>query len=391
MINNYPYTDFHELNTDWLLNEVKTLKDKVDKLPEDYPDLDQITAQIDNLQNIVDLLVLNKVDKIPGMGLSENDFTNAEQTKLAGIEAGAEVNVQADWNVTNTNSDAYIKNKPTITPGSPKNIWYAECTTAAGTAAKVATSDTADFVLAAGNMVRVQFTNANSYNGTATLNVDGTGAHNITRVGTTTTTRYYWTAGEVVDLVYDGTNFVMSNKGTASTTYYGLTKLSSSVSSTSEALAATPKAVKTVNDALAGKVDAVAGKGLSSNDFTDVEKALVDNTAAYVADQGTSGTWMWRRWSDNRYECWSVIGVTDLAITSQSGNVYYASVSPISYPFTFNARPLLIMGVCGETSGCWVGSTFAGLSATGTIYVFKSVAATLNVTLNIYLTGYVTP
>ena len=27
---------------------------------------------------------------------------------------GAEVNVQSDWNETNTNSDAYIQNKPTI-------------------------------------------------------------------------------------------------------------------------------------------------------------------------------------------------------------------------------------------------------------------------------------
>lgn len=59
----------------------------------------------------------NKVDKISGMGLSSNDFTSAEKTKLAGIASGAEVNVQADWNVTDTSSDAYIKNKPTIPAG----------------------------------------------------------------------------------------------------------------------------------------------------------------------------------------------------------------------------------------------------------------------------------
>ena len=33
-----------------------------------------------------------KVDAVAGKGLSTNDFTNADQTKLAGIEAGAEVN-----------------------------------------------------------------------------------------------------------------------------------------------------------------------------------------------------------------------------------------------------------------------------------------------------------
>lgn len=45
---------------------------------------------------------------------TDNNFTNAEKTKLDGIATGAEVNVQADWNVTDTSSDAYIQHKPTI-------------------------------------------------------------------------------------------------------------------------------------------------------------------------------------------------------------------------------------------------------------------------------------
>lgn len=59
-------------------------------------------------------VVENKVDKISGKRLSTNDYTNAEKNKLAGIAAGAEVNVQADWNVSDTANDAFIKNKPTI-------------------------------------------------------------------------------------------------------------------------------------------------------------------------------------------------------------------------------------------------------------------------------------
>ena len=38
----------------------------------------------------------------------------ADKTKLDGIATGAEVNVQSDWNITDSTSDAYIKNKPTI-------------------------------------------------------------------------------------------------------------------------------------------------------------------------------------------------------------------------------------------------------------------------------------
>lgn len=55
-----------------------------------------------------------KVDKVTGKGLSEEDFTSTEKTKLSGIADGAEVNVQSDWDQTDTTADDYIKNKPTI-------------------------------------------------------------------------------------------------------------------------------------------------------------------------------------------------------------------------------------------------------------------------------------
>jgi hypothetical protein len=54
----------------------------------------------------------NKVDKVTGKGLSTEDYTTAEKDKLAGIQAGAEVNVNADWNATS--GDAQILNKPSI-------------------------------------------------------------------------------------------------------------------------------------------------------------------------------------------------------------------------------------------------------------------------------------
>lgn len=50
--------------------------------------------------------------KEDGKGLSSNDYTTIEKNKLSGIEEGAEVNVQSDWNETDTESASYIKNKP---------------------------------------------------------------------------------------------------------------------------------------------------------------------------------------------------------------------------------------------------------------------------------------
>jgi hypothetical protein len=53
-----------------------------------------------------------KVTIVEGKGLSEEDFTEAEKTKLAGIETGAQVNVQANWSESNSDSASYIQNKP---------------------------------------------------------------------------------------------------------------------------------------------------------------------------------------------------------------------------------------------------------------------------------------
>ena len=64
----------------------------------------------------IKLLVTNnvssKVDKVDGKGLSTNDYTNADKTKLAGIAEGAQKNVQPDWNAST--GDGAILNKPTV-------------------------------------------------------------------------------------------------------------------------------------------------------------------------------------------------------------------------------------------------------------------------------------
>lgn len=61
-----------------------------------------------------------KVDKVAGKGLSTEDYTTAEKNKLAGIQAGAEVNVNADWNAVS--GDAQILNKPTLTNGTVTSV-----------------------------------------------------------------------------------------------------------------------------------------------------------------------------------------------------------------------------------------------------------------------------
>ena len=55
---------------------------------------------------------------------TDNNYTDTEKTKLAGIETGAEVNVQSDWNQSNSSEDDYIKNKPTLSTGDMEKSVY---------------------------------------------------------------------------------------------------------------------------------------------------------------------------------------------------------------------------------------------------------------------------
>jgi hypothetical protein len=82
--------------------------DNVGLTCETLPDCATIISIVDDIA----ALQSDKVDKIAGKGLSTEDYTTAEKSKLAGIQAGAEVNVNADWNATS--GDAQILNKPTI-------------------------------------------------------------------------------------------------------------------------------------------------------------------------------------------------------------------------------------------------------------------------------------
>ena len=107
----------------------------------------------------------NYVAKVSGKGLSTEDYTTADQTKLSGIATGAEVNVQSDWNVTDTSSDAYIANKPTNVSAFTNDSNYA----------------TETYV---GNQIAVDHTVQTSTSSGGTLSLDGSKAmHLVTLTG----------------------------------------------------------------------------------------------------------------------------------------------------------------------------------------------------------------
>lgn len=123
---------------------------------------------------------------------------------------------------------------------SGHTVFYGTCTTTGATTAK--TVNCADFTkLESGACIRVKFSYANTAT-SPTMNVNGTGAKSIKKYGTTASMGYMWYMGEVKDFVYDGTYWVMVDGGTATTTYYGVTKLRNTIAN-DDTTALTPGAV----------------------------------------------------------------------------------------------------------------------------------------------------
>lgn len=57
----------------------------------------------------------------PASTSADGLMSKEDKTKLTGIATGAEVNVQSDWGVTDTASDAFIKNKPDLSVYAKKS------------------------------------------------------------------------------------------------------------------------------------------------------------------------------------------------------------------------------------------------------------------------------
>ena len=344
--------------------------------------------------------ISGKVDKETGKGLSTNDYTTTEKNKLAGIASGAEVNVQSDWNVTDTSSDAYIKNKPTIPSAVTESTvsgWG--FTKNSGTYSKPSggipksdldtkvqnSLDKADTALQSVPSEYITETelNAKNYATTSALNdkvdkvtgkqlstedfttalktkLEGLSNYNDTEITNAVnqleTTLNTLLSGNTNDAInsfneiiafldgvkdsqdlnsiiasieqqiadkqdkindlatirsgaalgatalqsyteqYKGTITAIQANGTnvatsgtanipaASTSVYGVTKLSNSTSSTSTSLAATANAVKTAYDLANKKVDKVDGKQLSTEDFTTTLKTKLESVNAKLQD-----------------------------------------------------------------------------------------------------------
>ena len=157
-------------------NQGKVLKDLIDAI---NTLLTSDNVNLDSLQEVVDFIEANKdtldnlgISNIAGLqaaldakqntevgkGLSTEDFTTALLTKLNGIAASAEVNVQSNWNEANTGSDAFIQNKPSdLTNLTLHGVTELSDVTSAGSGAIITSAERTKLGgIAAGAEVNVQ-------------------------------------------------------------------------------------------------------------------------------------------------------------------------------------------------------------------------------------------
>ena len=128
-----------------------------------------------------------------------------------------------------------------------KEVYYGISSTAAATQQKNVTINNLEKI-EVGTQINITFTNAQTYNGKPTLKINNLAAATVNNGFAN-----MWQAGETVNFVYDGAYWLYIGSGVASTTKYGITKLTNAVTTSSDT-AITPAAVNELSEHLEGAI-----------------------------------------------------------------------------------------------------------------------------------------
>ena len=251
----------------------------------------------------------------------------ADKVKLNGIADGAEVNVQSDWKVTNTASDAYIKNKPKALPANGGNAdtvnnHTVETNVPAGAVFTDTIYTHPTYTAKANGLYKITVDSTGHVSGTnsvskADITALGIPAQDTTYGGAGTSLGLVKSGGDVtisggiITVNDDSHNHTISNidnlqatlnnkvdkvEGSRLITASEASKLESLVIGEGGQIEISGKVnadnVEGLDEKLNTKVDKVAGKGLSTNDYTTEEKEKLAglNSANYVAKSGDTMT-----------------------------------------------------------------------------------------------------
>jgi hypothetical protein len=310
-----------------------------------------------------------KVDKVAGKGLSTEDYTTAEKSKLAGVAAGAQVNtvtsvagktgavtlVKGDvglGNVDNT-SDA---NKP-VSTATQTALNAKEGTVAVGTAAQFWRGDKTwtDFA----TTVRASIL---------------TGLSTATNAVVAATDTVLAAIGKLQKQVSDNLATLTSHTGNTSNPH-GVTKVQVGLGNVDN----TSDANKPVSTAQAAAIAARYGK---DNVLGTVSQSAGVPTGA-VIERGSNANGEYVRFADGTQICTRFIPIGGTPpITLAYGALFQSNVDIAwDYPAAFIAQPVIGGAVTGGLAFTWLGLGSAGSSQTGANFVAFSPVSSGAVTM----------
>ena len=256
------------------------IDDLIDGAPATYDTLKEISDWIATHQDEYAALIAaiaGKVDKVEGKGLSTEDYTTAEKTKLAGIAEGANAYTLPTASASVLGGVKIGANISVANDGTISGDYSAATTSAAG-------------LMSAADKTKLEGIEAGATATTVDSALSSTSENPV--------------QNKVINTALAGKVDTVSGKGLSTEDYTTAekTKLAGiaegatavTVDSTLSGTSENPVQNKVINAALAGKVDTVTGKGLSTNDYTDAEKTklagIAEGANAYTLPVATSST-----------------------------------------------------------------------------------------------------
>ena len=114
----------------------------------------------------------------------------------------------------------------------------------------------------------------------------------------------------------------------------------------------------------------------------------------YIVDAGTSDNWNYRKWASGIYECWRNYEVSDIAIDTAWGGIYYGYVEGVDFPITFIDLPVMTATVNAQTTstiflGTGSGSSWSKFSTsqTGAFVLLRGTSGTFSGIISIHAKG----
>lgn len=246
------------------------------------------------------------------------------------------------------------------------------CTTAAATAAKVATVNGGMyFPLVEGTTICIKFTNTNTAGVTSvTLNVNNTGAKQVVMLRNGG--RDYLPSAAAL-LANAPCVFTYGNGYWWLTNYDHNTNTTYDAMSQSEANTGTATTARTITAAV-------------------LDAKIKNVNKDFVVERGTSGVWTYRKWNSGDAECWCRQAISKSgAWVNWSGGIYLDSWAGTSYSFPsglFNAVPTFTMTM--ESSSYMWASPYGAATKTTTpaiVFMRPGGASSFSATINMYAKG----